>query len=181
MGNILLLDRIYKSLIRISLILFFGLKFTYCAGNASVPFEDGELLEQSALRVRLVSENFPRIREGPYCTNFHIEFSQEGKFVNVGVIQTKLYLENIPDRYLRIAFITVIDGYRDQGIGSEALKILISYCNNLKIFNYFEAEVSHWNTGPRTNRVPFYERLGFVKWGYVAGNKEEAMIMVLEL
>lgn len=181
MYSILLVICVCKSLIRISLILFFGLRFAYCAGNASVPFEDGEVLEHSALRVRLVCENFPGIRKGPYCTNFHIELSYEGKFVNVGVIETKLYLQNIAVGYLRIAYMKVTEKYRDQGIGSEALKILINHCRDLGSCNYFEAEVCHWDTGPKTNRLPFYERLGFAKHGYVGGNKEEAMIMYLKL
>lgn len=99
----------------------------------------------------------------------------------VGIIQTKLYLKNIPASYLRIAFITVTEKYRDQGIGSEALKILINHCKSLRCFSYFEAEACHWDTGPKTNRVPFYERLSFAKQGYVDGNSDEAMIMRLEL
>lgn len=163
---------------KIFLVLFLGLKFAWCGAKHYVPFEDGELLAQSTSRVRLgVSENIPRIRKGPHCTNFYIEWKQEDIFRKVGVIETKLHLKNISGSYLRIAFITVTSEYRDQGIGSEALKILISYCKDWGHFSYFEAEVAPWDTGYKTNRVPFYERLGFAKHGYV----DEAVIMHLKL
>lgn len=118
----------YKSLIRVFLVLLLGLKFTYCAARKDLPFEQGELLEHPTSVVRLaVSENIPPFRKGPYCTNFHIELIQEkGKSMSIGIIQTKLYLEDIPDKYLRIAFITITPEYRGQGIGSTAMRILIS-------------------------------------------------------
>lgn len=71
MISILLDIDVYKLLTKISLILFLGLRFSYCAGNECVPFEDGELLERSSGVVRLaVSENIPAIRKGPPLYEF---------------------------------------------------------------------------------------------------------------
>ncbi len=98
------------------------------------------------------------------------------------MIQTKLYSEDKHfNNHARIAFIMVVEEYRNRGIGSEALKTLIRHSHALGIFSCFVAEVPHWDTGPRTNRVPFYERLGFFTYGYVDGNKDDAMIMCLSL
>ncbi len=69
---------------KILLILFLALRATYCAANAFAPFEEGEVLEYSPVSVRLVSENLPKRKKGPHCTNFHIEWRRGAHFVKVG-------------------------------------------------------------------------------------------------
>ena len=151
-------------------------------GYCAPPFEYVEIPEQATLIVSLISENLPRFRKGPYCTKFHIEVAQEERVVRVGAIETKLYSEHeIFGRCMWIAYMSVEIEYRNKGIGSMALSMLIKHYKNSGKFDCFALEAPHWDTGYKTNRVPFYERLNFISCGYVDGDKGDAMLMRLDL
>jgi ribosomal protein S18 acetylase RimI-like enzyme len=162
----------------------FGVLFAGYAENDPNFFKE-ELPTQQTLVVKLTPENVPGVRkDGPACTNFHISFEQTDGFTIVGKIETKLYLKHKGfGNHMRIAFMSVQEEYRNKVIGTKALTILINHYRKHMEFTRFVLEAAHWDTGFKTNRVPFYMRLGFTCLGYVDEDEDEneAMIMSLEL
>lgn len=172
-----------KTPIKLLKISLFGVVFAGYAENDPELFKETYLPTRQTLIVKLTPENVPGIRkDGPACTNFHISFEQADGFTMVGKIETKVYIKHKRfGNYMRIAFISVKEEYRNRGIGTKALTILINHYRKNMEFTRFVLEAAHWDNGFKTNRVPFYMRLGFTCLGYVDGDSAEAMIMCLEL
>lgn len=171
-----------KQIIKIFLTLFLGLRTVDCAADESCSVVL-ETQEQHIFMVRLVPETCPKVRKNsPDLINFYIELVDDPGFARIGKIETKLYNEHKRfGCHIWIAYMEVYEKYRDKGIGSAAMRILINYYRALKYFDCFALEAAHWDIGPKTNRVPFYQRLGFVCVDYVDKDPEEAMLMRLDI
>lgn len=171
-----------KQAIKILLTLFWGVGIVDCAADesCSVVLENQE---QRIFTIRLVPENCPKVKKNsPDLINFHIELVDDSGFVRIGKIETKLYDEHKRfGCHIWIAYMSVKDEYRDKGIGSSAMTILIDYYRAIKYFDCFALEAAHWDIGFKTNRVPFYKRLGFLCVDYVDGDPAEPMLMRLDI